>query len=309
MEITPSSLESMNRGFSMSFQGGFDAHQPFWQKLANETSSDGAEEVHGFLDKLPGMREWVGERVYSNIVNGMYALKNKDYELSLEVERNDIEDDKLGRYKPMFQLMGEQVGKWPDELVTAALLAGEASLCYDGQYFFDTDHPKDISGRVSGTQSNLATSTALTAANYAAKRAAMMTLVGADGKPLGIMPNALIVPPALEKTAKEIVVASTVPNAGGTASQTNVQAGTADVMVLPWLSAAAGGSDTDWYLGDLSKPIKPLMMQFRKRPSGLVAFDKPTDPNVFEKKKFRYGVDARGAAGYGLWWFLMKCKA
>lgn len=309
MEITPSSLDSLNRGFVMSFQRGFEAHMPFWQKLAMETSSDRLEELHGYLDKLPGMREWVGERVYSNIVNGVYTLKNKDFELSVEVERNDIEDDKLGRYAPMFQLIGEQTAKWPDEQVVSALLAGKTSLCHDGQYFFDTDHPKDISGRLSGTQSNLATSTALTAANYAAQRASMMTLVGADGKPLGVRPNTLIVPPALEKTAKEIVVASTVPNAGGTASQTNVQQGTADVLVLDWLSAAAGGSDTDWYLADTGKPIKPLMMQFRKRPAGLVAFDKPTDPNVFEKKKYRYGVDARGAGGYGLWWLIKKCEA
>ena len=57
------------------------------------------------------------------------------------VKRTDIEDDNLGIYTPLMQEMGRAAGVHPDELVFALLKLGHSSLCYDGQFFFDTDHP------------------------------------------------------------------------------------------------------------------------------------------------------------------------
>jgi phage major head subunit gpT-like protein len=51
---------------------------------------------------------------------------------------------------------------------------------------------------------------------------------------------------------------------------------------------------------DLSKPVKPMILQMRKRPE-FVAMDRPDDENVFMRKKFRYGVDDRKNVGFGLW--------
>jgi phage major head subunit gpT-like protein len=41
----------------------------------------------------------------------------------------------------MFQEMGRSAAEHPDTLVFELLAAGFAANCYDGQYFFDTDHP------------------------------------------------------------------------------------------------------------------------------------------------------------------------
>ena len=44
------------------------------------------------------MREWIGDREIQNLSASDYTIKNKDYELTVGVDRNDIEDDTLGIY-------------------------------------------------------------------------------------------------------------------------------------------------------------------------------------------------------------------
>lgn len=65
-------------------------------------------------------------------------------------------------------------------------------------------------------------------------------------------------------------------------------------------SNAGGGSADAWFLMDLSRAIKPIILQVRKEPE-FVAQDNPQAENVFMRKKFRYGVDDRKNVGYGLW--------
>src|SRR5205809_2883079 len=86
-------------------------------------------------------REWVGDRVFNSQTTSEYTIKNKKWENSIEVDRPDIEDDKLGIYSPMIQSLGMEAKTHPDELVFAAMLAGFNTTCFDGQYFFDVDHP------------------------------------------------------------------------------------------------------------------------------------------------------------------------
>src|SRR5690606_27387688 len=55
--------------------------------------------------------------------------------------RDDIRDDNLGIYRPLFEEMGMSTAAHPDRLVFELLKNGFTELCYDGQPFFDTDHP------------------------------------------------------------------------------------------------------------------------------------------------------------------------
>lgn len=61
-----------------------------------------------------------------------------------------------------------------------------------------------------------------------------------------------------------------------------------------------GGADLPWYLVDASKPIKPVIMQFRKDYK-FVAMDKVDDWRNFMAKELLFGVDARLNVGFGLW--------
>ena len=59
-------------------------------------------------------------------------------------------------------------------------------------------------------------------------------------------------------------------------------------------------SDTAWFLLDTSKPVKPFIYQVRKAPVFVQQIDPQAD-DVFNRKKFKFGAEARAAGGYGFW--------
>lgn len=64
-------------------------------------------------------------------------------------KREDIADDRLGVFKPMFAEMGQSARRHPDELIFDLLKSGFTTACFDGQNFFDADHPiSDDAGNV-----------------------------------------------------------------------------------------------------------------------------------------------------------------
>lgn len=141
MDITSGSLQALFRAFNASFQAGFSGVDPMWQKVATLVPSSTSQEDYGWLGDIPAMREWIGDRVINSLKNHNYSIKNRPFELTQGVDRDKIEDDQYGFYSTLFKSMGDSAAKHPDELIFALLLAGFATKCYDGQYFFDTDHP------------------------------------------------------------------------------------------------------------------------------------------------------------------------
>ena len=99
----------------------------------------------------------------------------------------------------------------------------------------------------------------------------------------------LVVPPALEADARDILVADFI---NGTK---NTMQGTAEIHVEPRLA-----SDSAWFLLCTKRPVKPLIYQQRKK-AKFVSKTNETDDNVFMSKKFIYGADSRGNAGFGFW--------
>jgi phage major head subunit gpT-like protein len=71
----------------------------------------------------------------------------------------------------------------------------------------------------------------LNAGSYATARAAISSMKGDFGRPLGLNPRLLIVPPSLESAARKIVSNDLGPN-----GESNEWKGTAEVMICPWLA-------------------------------------------------------------------------
>jgi len=140
MQITAAVLRALSTGFKTNFLQGIDAVSPTWQLVAMEVNSSAKLENYGWLKAISGVREWVGERVINNLEANVYQLTNRDWEHTLGVKRNDIEDDTLGLYANLFAMQGEAVAAHPDQLIWQTLLGGFSSKGLDGQYFFDTDH-------------------------------------------------------------------------------------------------------------------------------------------------------------------------
>ena len=140
MQITAAVLTALQQGFNAAFLQGLGSFQSNLDPVAMRVPSSADTENYGWMRELPGMREWVGQRVINNLEASAAQLKNKHYEHTIGVKRTDIEDDKLGIYTPMLSMQGEIVARHPDELVWGLLPTGFATKGFDGQYFFDTDH-------------------------------------------------------------------------------------------------------------------------------------------------------------------------
>lgn len=140
MQITNSTLTALNQGFNAAFLQGFGSAQSTLDLVAMRVPSTAKIETYGWMKELPGMREWTGQRVINNMEATSAQLANKHYEHTIGVDRNDIEDDRLGIYAPMFSMQGEIVARHPDELVWGLLPNGFSTTGFDGQYFFDADH-------------------------------------------------------------------------------------------------------------------------------------------------------------------------
>lgn len=147
MNINDAALKSLYTGFNASFQGAFDAHKPEWMKVATLMRSTTLTNEYGWLGQLSRFREWIGDRVIKSIANHGYTLRNRKFENTIGVSKDSIEDDNIGMYAPLFADMGQAAAEFPDELVFPLLPGGFTTPCYDGQNFFDTDHPVlDVNG-------------------------------------------------------------------------------------------------------------------------------------------------------------------
>lgn len=141
MQLTPANLGHLFTGFQTAFRAGLGSAPSQYAMVAMTTNSTTSEETYGWMKDLPGIREWIGPRVVHNISAAAYTIVNKPWELTIGVDRDKIEDDKFGIYAPMFNEIGRQTGEFPNRLVFDQLKAGFTTTCFDGQYFFDTDHP------------------------------------------------------------------------------------------------------------------------------------------------------------------------
>jgi phage major head subunit gpT-like protein len=297
MKLTRPGLDALRVGFNATFQEAFTAEPSYRDPIVERIASTTGENAYGWLADLPGMREWIGSRVVHGLAENEYRLPNRDFELTVSVQRNHIEDETLGTYTPRFRVMGRSTGRWLEELTWKALAAGFTSDCYDGQPFFDTAHPvigengdmelvantdggagtawylmatkgivkplieqtrkepefvardnldddnvffnkefvygTDARGNVGYGFWQMAwgSKQPLTPANYAKARAAILEMKGDHGRPLGIVPDTLVIPPSLESQANKIVKNALVD--GG---NTNEWAGTADVLMVPYLT-------------------------------------------------------------------------
>ena len=140
MIVNKSNLSIIFTAFKTAFNAGFRDATPQWQRIATLVPSTTKEEKYGWLGQFPRLREWVGDRQVKSIALHDYSIKNKKFEATIAVPRDDIDDDSYGLMAPLFQEMGFAAATHPDELVFTLLASGFTTACYDGQYFFDTDH-------------------------------------------------------------------------------------------------------------------------------------------------------------------------
>jgi len=139
--ITAAQMAAVYRNLNTLFMQGFNGPPVDWNKIATLSPSTTSEELYAWVGSFPQMVEWFGDRTIQNLAAHGYIIKNRDFEVTLALKRNDVLDNKLGMYNMPFVQLGESARTHPDSLVFALLAAGFDTICYDGQYFIDDDHP------------------------------------------------------------------------------------------------------------------------------------------------------------------------
>jgi phage major head subunit gpT-like protein len=297
MDLNSPNLQALRVGFKTEFQRAFDAAPKLKDRVAMTIRSSNASNTYGWANNLTGMREWIGPRVIDNLSEASYTITNRHFEKTVGVDRNTIEDDTFGIYTPEFQQLGMIAAEHPELMVWDLLKAGFTTNCWDGQYFFDTDHPVMLADGSMGTYANTdggsgtawflmntnrpikpiifqerkpatfvskdretddnvfdqrrfvygvdmrcatgfglpqlcwGSKQTLNGTNYATARAAMSSFKADGGRPLGLVPNLLVVPPALESAGRQLLNSEF-----GTGGISNEWRGTAELLVVPWLA-------------------------------------------------------------------------
>jgi phage major head subunit gpT-like protein len=134
----------------------------FFERLAQNTgaawldavsilvNSDQDSEEYPWLGMTPQMREWVGGRNAKGFKENGITIVNKHYEATIEFLIKELRRDKTGQVRARINELADRAQSHWAKLLSTLIVNGESTVCYDGEYFFDTDHSEGSSG----TQSN-----------------------------------------------------------------------------------------------------------------------------------------------------------
>jgi phage major head subunit gpT-like protein len=288
MYLNPTASLAHSRNYTALFYSELENNPaPSWIALVFYILlSSVRTEVLAFTKGFPQMREWIGPRKVQSLSEYEISITKKDHELTVGVSRDDIFFDR-------FQIIGDKIRG----IVTAVprhfvkyfvdlCLGGFNTKSYDGQYFFDTDHPNGPGAVYVNT-----TNQAISATEWETAKARATKIKNPDsGAPLLIRWTHLFFAPNAW-TAQAKLFGRERIDGGDTNIHQNAIPAENRTLVQEF------GDSAKWFLFDLSKAIKPFLMQIVK---GLdfVPFDKPTDWVVFQDRQYVYGIDTMDNATY-----------
>jgi phage major head subunit gpT-like protein len=279
------------------------AAQVLWlSRIGLMVDSASALENYAWLGQVPQMRQWVGGRQHRKLREFEYTLANTKFEATIDIPLDWVRRDKLGVVRGRINdLAARDAAHWR-KLLTDAINNGSSSVCYDGQYYFDSDHAEGDSGTQSNlTTSDITTTTAPTAADMAAAITTVVQRMVSFKDDAGEYLNEdlsgllLMVPVGFIGAAQAAIGLQTIVD--GSASRSNLLpnwAGfTFEVVGNPRLTA------TDAFYA------------FRTDRPGAIVLQNEYGPLLTEKAEgsdyehdydaWQFGVMASRAAGYGFW--------
>lgn len=298
-----SNLDAARIGFHVAFMSQLEGRVPTEiEGLGRVVESTTSLEEWQWLGDLPGFTEWVGDRKISDIDAFKLQIRNRDWQSSVPVSANNLDDDKMGLFEGMPQELARIAQRHRGTLMTQCLLNGFTGsafpdagngLTYDGALFFSDSHV--TSG--GPAQSNKMTA-ALGSSGLSEARHKLRTMRSADGaRALDLRGTHLIVGPTLEERAEKLMTAELLPSAAGTAPESNVHRNKYKVVVSPDL---VDDFDNYWFLADFSSPMfRPVIFQLREeitpRSLGIES------EGGFMRKRILFGAHARYNVGPFAW--------
>ncbi len=310
MEVNSDLLLLVQAGIKTDFDAAYvQAMQEVdWPQIASQIDTTLPTQNYSWLGRGAVMELFKDEAREQRIVEYDYSLADNIYKAKLTVNRKTLEDEQYGLLKMHAQDLGSEPARFQDELIFTALEAGFTNTCYDGQYFFDTDHQ---SADNTANQSNKMTA-ALSDSALETAHTTMASFVDDKNKPMRLVPDTLVVGPLLERRAwnlvkQDVVVAgvgSGTAGSGATASTpyANFFNGRYNLVVSPYITGY------HWFLACTKRVRKPLVLQMRSDVP--VTFESDIDLNSAKiKEEYNFTARARMVAGYGLWQMMIGSAA
>ena len=248
-----------------------------------------------FLWYPPRMREWIGERLIGSLDGGMHIIPTRTYEATVAVPRTAVEDDQYGAIERAARGLASEFFRFVHQSYINILQNGGALNTFDGLPLL-TNNPN-----ARGANNVNLASQPLSIENLSAGIRAMGLYTEPDGRPLGMRPTHLLVGPANEFTAKNLVQSQQLIRSGGTDSvmgEANPWAGSMTVLVSNYITG------NDWYLiAAGANEYRPAIMVERTDVGvEFAAHTSPDHESVFRRDSYEYGTRARVGFGAGAWY-------
>ena len=289
MDINRENLEVLFQDFCVAFTNGFNSGREttIRDSVAMEVPSTSSSVLHSWLNQIPKIREWLGDRVVNNIESNSFTIANRKFESTIEIPREDIEDDQHGLYRPLATLMGQNAAVHPDELLVDTMVAN-ANWGGDDAAFFS-----DARTYGANTIDNLS-GTALDASEFETAYANMTSYLGHNSEPLAVIPKFLVFGPSNRTTAFDILendFRATAASDGVAVMNRNRG------LVQPIQSARlVGANSAKWFLLGEQAGLRAPVLQKRKDPEFQASRFRDDSDYVFETDKYQMGTRARYAA-------------
>jgi len=248
-----------------------------------------------FLWYPPRMREWVGERLIGSLDGGMHIIPTRTYEASVGVPRTAVEDDQYGAIERAARGLASEFFRFVHQSYINILQNGGALNTFDGLPLL-TNNPN-----ARGANNVNLVSKSLSLENLSEGIQVMGLYTEPDGRPLGMRPTHLLVGPANEFTAKNLVQSQQLIRSGSTdrvMGAANPWAGSMTVLVSNYITG------NDWYLiaAGPNEYRPAIMVERRDVPVEFVAHTSPDHESVFRRDSYEYGTRARVGFGAGAWY-------
>ena len=292
MALTSSDIAGLlTPGLKTAFFGTFDQMGHQYRDIATVIPSDKESEHYAWLGAVPLVNEFTDERKAGDFREYDYTIKNKTWESTISVDRAAIEDDQYGEVAMKARSMGQAAVQHLDLITYGQLSNGFTAPCFDGTPYFG-QHQQGTGPAQSNTGDG-----ALTAFSLQEAITAMMRYTDDRGRPMGIMPDRLVVPPELYWDAAALLNSAFYPGDVTQAAQNlsvNTLKGLLTLTCSPYLNDPA-----NWYLIDSKRVVKPVILQMRKD-FDFEALEQNSETG-FMRDVFYYGVRARYNVGFGDW--------
>ena len=278
-------------------------------------SSDQSSETYNWLGMTPTMREWIGERQAKGFSSNGIEITNRQFEATIDFKLQELRRDKTGQVMVRIGDLAARAQTHWASLLTTLIENGESTTCYDGQFFFDTDHPNAIGAGGSSTFSNdlgtgvfdVASATAPTAAELVncitTMITQMFTFKDEQGEPVNEDASSFLVmvPTPFWPAAMQAVRANTLSDAvasNAVAADNKLKFTGLNIEVranprLTWTDKLA--------VFRTDGRTKPFILQQETGTDVVLKVIGAGSELEMNEDKHRYGIDTWRNVGYGMW--------